>query len=78
MLIDVLKLGLTLFSIGCLLVCLGMTIDIEQLVIWAMILLLIGAAVTICAAIIMIWTRPDATEKEIFLYGMSVLRVRRY
>lgn len=78
MLIDFLKLGLTLFAIGGLLAGLSIAIDNVQLVRWAVILILIGGAVFIGTAIIMIWTRPDNTEKEIFLYGMSVLRVRRY
>ena len=78
MLIDFLKLGLTLFSIGGLLAGLSIAIDNMQLVRWAVILILIGGAVFIGTAIIMIWTRPDNTEKEIFLYGMSLLRVRRY
>lgn len=78
MLIDFLKIGLTLFSIGGLLAGLSIAIDNVQLVRWAAILILIGGAVFIGTAIIMIWTRPDNTEKEIFLYGMSLLRVRRY
>ena len=78
MLIDFLKLGLTLFAIGGLLAGLSIAIDNVQLVRWAVILILIGGAVFIGTAIIMIWTRPDNTEKEIFLYGMSLLRVRRY
>ena len=78
MLIDFLKLGLTLFAIGGLLAGLSIAIDNVQLVRWAVILILIGGAVFIGTAIIMIWTRPDNTEKEILLYGMSVLRVRRY
>lgn len=78
MLIDFLKLGLTLFAIGGLLAGLSIAIDNVQLVRWAVILILIGGAVFIGTAILMIWTRPDATEKEILLYGMSVLRVRRY
>lgn len=78
MLIDFLKLGLTLFAIGGLLAGLSIAIDNVQLVRWAVILILIGGAVFIGSAILMIWTRPDNTEKEILLYGMSVLRVRRY
>ena len=78
MLIDFLKLGLTLFAIGGLLAGLSIAIDNVQLVRWAVILILIGGAVFIGTAIIMIWTRPDNTEKEILLYGMSLLRVRRY
>lgn len=78
MLIDFLKLGLTLFAIGGLLAGLSIAIDNVQLVRWAVILILIGGAVFIGSALLMIWTRPDNTEKEIFLYGMSVLRVRRY
>lgn len=78
MLIDFLKIGLTLFAIGGLLAGLSIAIDNVQLVRWAVILILIGGAVFIGTAIIMIWTRPDNTEKEIFLYGMSLLRVRRY
>lgn len=78
MLIDFLKLGLTLFAIGGLLAGLSIAIDNVQLVRWAVILILIGGAVFIGTAILMIWTRPDNTEKEILLYGMSVLRVRRY
>ena len=78
MLIDFLKLGLTLFAIGGLLAGLSIAIDNVQLVRWAVILILIGGAVFIGTAIIMIWTRPDNTEKGILLYGMSVLRVRRY
>ncbi len=78
MLTDSLKLGLTLFAIGCFLTCLGMMIENVQVLRWSMILILIGGVVFVGSAIIMIWTRPDATEKEILLYGMSVLRVRRY
>lgn len=78
MLIEFLKLGLTLFAIGGLLAGLSIAIDNVQLVRWAVILILIGGAVFIGSALMMIWTRPDNTEKEIFLYGMSVLRVRRY
>lgn len=78
MLIDFLKLGLTLFAIGGLLAGLSIAIDNVQLIRWAVILILIGGAVFIGTAILMIWTRPDNTEKEILLYGMSVLRVRRY
>ena len=78
MLIDSLKIGLTLFVIGGLLAGLSIAIDNVQLVRWAVILILIGGAVFIGSALMMIWTRPDNTEKEIFLYGMSVLRVRRY
>lgn len=78
MLIDFLKIGLTLFAIGGLLAGLSIAIDNVQLVRWAVILILIGGAVFIGSALLMIWTRPDNTEKEIFLYGMSLLRVRRY
>lgn len=78
MLIDFLRLGLTLFAIGGLLAGLSIAIDNVQLVKWAVILLLIGGAVFVGSVILMIWTRPDATEKEILFYGMSVLRVRRY